>query len=61
MKLDLPDDFPIKTGDFPQLCKRLPEGNIDDVPTNQLYLIDIIQYQCLWEVDTSHCTTHKHH
>ena len=20
-------DFPIKNGDFPQLCKRLPEGN----------------------------------
>ena len=21
-------DFPIKYGDFPQLCKRLPDGNI---------------------------------
>ena len=28
MKMDIHSGFPMKNGDFPWLCKRLPEGNL---------------------------------
>ena len=29
--------FPMKYGDFPQLCNRLPEANIPVLPTSRHY------------------------
>ena len=40
-------DFPIKHGDFPWLCKRLPEGN--DIPNVYLMIyIDLNGHEQIW-------------